>query len=157
MAVCLSIPLLLGACCGSIWYVAANNITAWEIPADFRGWAVIEWENPSCPELPRRGLTRVITIDALGRACTSNTPEDVPSLSRNYLVWPDGQRDELRAQDYAYSGVQSYFGFISYPGDGSNRYSARFIGTASEFATSNSALVRPNCTNQGSIRNECIP
>jgi hypothetical protein len=133
LAASIAAPLLLGACCWGLWYRAANTITIWEIPADYRGWVVLEWENPECPKLPSRGLSRIIPVDATGYACTSNRPEDVPSGYRTFFVYPDGHREELRAQDYNYKGVQPYFGFTRGGVDGSQRYDASYIGTGSGF------------------------
>ncbi len=139
-----------------VWYSVANTITVWEIPAAFRGWAVLEWENPACPDLPHRGLTRVVAVDATGYACTANQPEAVPSGSRTFLIWPDGRREELRFGYYTYDGLQASSSFSAYSGDGSHRYEVTFIGTASEFDESNSALVRPACASPGRIKNECL-
>jgi hypothetical protein len=146
--------LLLGTCCWGAWYGLANNAVFWEVPADYRGWAVLEWDNPACPALPRRGLSRIVTVDATGYVCTVHGPDDVPSGGRVFLIYADGRREELRSQDYAYDGVQAYFGFTHYPGDGSHRYSATFIGTANGFSTE----PRPaKCATPARIKNACIP
>jgi len=156
LAAFLTLPPLLGACCWGLWYSAANTVTVWEIPADFRGYAVLEWENPACPDLPRRGLMRVVPIDAAGYACTANRPGDVPGSISTVLVWPDGRREELRSQDYTYDGLQAYFGFTAYPGDGSHRYDAQFIGTASEYRAI-AATPRPAiCATPGRIASACV-
>lgn len=156
VAAFVTIPPILGACCWGLWYSAANTVTVWEIPADFRGYAVLEWENPACPDLPSRGLMRIVPIDATGYACTANRPGDIPGDTIVVLVWPDGRREQLRSQDYRYDGVQAYFGFAHYDERDINRYDAEFIGTASEFRAI-AATPRPAiCATPGRIASGCV-
>ncbi len=43
-----------------------------ELPAGFRGWAVVQYERRDCAPLARHGLYLVIVHDRSGRACTSS-------------------------------------------------------------------------------------
>ena len=134
----------------------ALTLTSWEIPEDFRGWAVLEWENPACPPLPRRGLKRVVPIDASGHACTSDRPQDVPSGEEVVLVGPDGRRTGLPYQDFGYDGLQAYYGGTGGSNDYPRPWGHYFIGTAQERIGINPALVRPVCATPGPIKNECL-
>jgi hypothetical protein len=151
------LTLVIVISCRLLWYTTAESVTLWEIPYDFRGWAVLEWENPHCAPLPSRGLKRIVVIDATGNACTSDRQEDVPSATEMWLVWPHGQHQELKEQDFGYAGLQAYYGGTASGDNILHPFSHQFIGTEAERVGANYAVVRPRCGTPGPIRNQCIP
>lgn len=44
----------------------------WELPPGYRGWVVVRYEDPSCPELGRDGIYWVVVIPPTGHACTAS-------------------------------------------------------------------------------------
>jgi hypothetical protein len=72
-----------------------------ELPAGYRGYLVVQFSDPSCPPLERRGEYEVIRFGEDGRACTSARYEDQEGVARDrmFYVYPDGQLIELSYQD----------------------------------------------------------
>lgn len=43
----------------------------YEIPEGYHGWVLVQFADPSCPDLRADGLFEVLTVGGDGRACTS--------------------------------------------------------------------------------------
>jgi hypothetical protein len=50
----------------------AHRSLIFELPNGYRGWVTLQFEEPSCPPLQKRGLSLVIPVSTIGRACTSS-------------------------------------------------------------------------------------
>lgn len=72
----------------------------YEIPADYRGWLVIEYANRACAPLPSRGIMQVAAFPASGHLCTSS-PQPLPDSFRQsvYQYGAAGSRKRLAACD----------------------------------------------------------
>ena len=90
----------------------------WEVPADFRGWASIRFDDPKCPPLATRNVYVVLSTLPSGRGCTSSpAPEVKGRYTRLEYVHPDGTRtrgnvsngrvrDAFRNEDYLFVGTE---------------------------------------------------
>lgn len=67
----------------------------YELPPGYRGWVLIEYENPSCPSLVTKGMYLVISIPSSGRACTSSPVPKGWRYSRYEYLAADGQRTTI--------------------------------------------------------------
>lgn len=72
-----------------------------EIPSGYRGYLVVEFTNPSCPLLERRGEYEVIRFGDDGRACASNRYEEQVGVATDRYFYrdPDGRLTELTYED----------------------------------------------------------
>src|SRR6266508_4920336 len=72
-----------------------------EIPAGYRGYLVVQYSDPACPPLERRGEHQVVRIGDDGRACTSEPYELQEGVARDrmFYVYADGQLIELDLED----------------------------------------------------------
>ena len=68
----------------------------YELPAGYRGWVVIQYEDPACPPLQSKGIYLVIPIPPSGRACTSSPIPLGWRYTRYEYVSPDGTRRAIR-------------------------------------------------------------
>jgi hypothetical protein len=78
-----------------------------EIPAGYRGYVVVEFSNPSCPALERRGEFEVIRFADDGRACASNRYEEQEGVAtdRYFYSHPDGRLTELTYQNVKFGSM----------------------------------------------------
>jgi hypothetical protein len=85
-----------------------------EIPNGYRGYLVVEFSNPSCPLLERRGEYEVIRFGEDGRACASDRYEDQEGIAtdRFFYFHPDGHLTELTYQDVNFGTM---YGTVSPP------------------------------------------
>jgi hypothetical protein len=99
----------------SVLYFASAGIgrpLRHELPAGFRGWALIEYEQTNCPELYVRGIRLIIPYDARGRACTSS-PRPLGWRYQSFVyVEPSGMRRPIPEEmlwSYSYSNTDDVF------------------------------------------------
>jgi len=64
----------------------------YRFPSEYRGWAVFEYANPSCPPLTSRGITQVFEVSASGRFCTSSPLPIRDGLRRAMYAYPSKGR-----------------------------------------------------------------
>ena len=76
----------------SVFSYGVGRPLRWELPARYRGWAVLDYEQRQCPPLVRSGLYVVIRFDANGRACTSDSQLRGWRYHRYEYVRSDGSR-----------------------------------------------------------------
>lgn len=66
-----------------------------DLPADYRGWVIMRYERPECPEMAREGVSLVVSVPSSGCVCTSS-PE--PKHLRAYIyraAQSDGTRQGM--------------------------------------------------------------
>lgn len=69
IGVLLAVVLAVGALGGALgWF---SPPVRYEIPADVKGWVVVDYGRPDCAPLTRDGLTYVVVIAKGNRTCTS--------------------------------------------------------------------------------------
>src|SRR5712664_2071562 len=78
----------------------------YEFPAEFKGWATVQFEDPACPPLRRLGIFLVVSVPVSGRACTSTHRPNGWIYYRFEYVYPDGKREALRWNDHGRPGTQ---------------------------------------------------
>jgi len=64
----------------------------YELPAGYRGWVIVKYEDPTCPPMRSQGFYWVIRISPGGRACTSSETLHGWTYHRLEYVDPDGTR-----------------------------------------------------------------
>lgn len=64
----------------------------YELAAGYRGWVVIQYEDPACPPLQSKGIYLVIPIPPSGHACTSSPMPKGWRYTRYEYMSPDGTR-----------------------------------------------------------------
>jgi hypothetical protein len=75
----------------------------WEVPAGFRGWASVKYEEPQCERLRTRGLFLVLSALRDGLGCTSSqSPARASRYYRLEFVAPDGTRTRGTISDHHY-------------------------------------------------------
>jgi len=100
---------LIGTSC------SRTRVPNWlEIPDGYRGYVVVEFSNPSCPSLERRGDYEVIRFGEDGRACASNRYEDQVGVAKDRYFYrhPDGRLTELTNPDVNFGTM---YGTVSPP------------------------------------------
>jgi hypothetical protein len=72
-----------------------------EIPAGYRGYLVVQFQDASCPALPRRNQYQVIRFGDDGRACASESYAEQEGIAndRYVYVFPDGHSEDLPIRD----------------------------------------------------------
>ncbi len=100
-----------------------------ELPAGYRGWALVEYQRPDCPALSVQGFYLIITYEASGRACTSSQKPLGWRYRTFAYVEPNGTRrpipeEMLRSYSYSISDNADTF----------------FVGTDAEFAADRTPL-----------------
>ena len=76
----------------------------WDIPAGYRGWVKVEFENAACPPLGSAGVFTVVAAQPSGRGCTS---EPYPGGWRFYrfeYVEANGTRTEIPVSGWGGGG-----------------------------------------------------
>lgn len=63
-----------------------------QVPAGYRGWAEVYYDDPTCPPLHTRGVFRVVTISVAGRGCAPSRLMERWTYERFVYVSPDGTR-----------------------------------------------------------------
>jgi hypothetical protein len=76
----------------------------YEIPAGYRGWVLVRYDEPTCPPLESRGLYLVIQIDASGMGCTSSDRPGGVRYVRYEYVADDGTRTPLPSTGWGQGG-----------------------------------------------------
>jgi hypothetical protein len=104
----------------------------WEMPAGFRGWVTVRYEDPTCPALRREAGMLVVPVNTLGCGCTS---EPIPDRWRPSYVYvhPDGKIIEIRSTGWG-GGGEVWGGFTS-PRQASHQFPELgfYVGTENEF------------------------
>jgi hypothetical protein len=95
-----AIFVIIGALAGTIGALAIfshgiGRPLRWELPPDYRGWAVLFYDQVQCAPLERSGLYVVIRFDANGRSCTSDSHLRGWRYHRYEYVRRDGSRQQL--------------------------------------------------------------
>jgi hypothetical protein len=67
----------------------------YELPASYRGWVAIRYEDPSCAGLSTHGIRVVVAIDQSGRGCYSNPAPQGWRQVRYEYVSDDGTRASI--------------------------------------------------------------
>jgi hypothetical protein len=85
----------------------------WEVPAGYRGWASIRYEDPACPPLSTRGLFLVLSAIPDGHGCTSSRPpRPVWRYFRLEYVYPDGTRSRGKLSTGHFDDLDKKLGFF---------------------------------------------
>ena len=98
MKVVVILAMILATTLSAACIEPAKYWWAVEIPADYRGYLVVQFNDPSCETFPVRDGYEVIEIDVMGRGCTSqdiDRYDDVWGKVRFFVVYADGQRVEI--------------------------------------------------------------
>ena len=67
----------------------------YQLPANYRGWLAIRYDDAGCPPLRQERWYLVIPVDAKGRGCTSSPPPDGWRYRRFEYIYPHGKREQL--------------------------------------------------------------
>jgi hypothetical protein len=78
----------------------------YEIPGEYKGWMVVQFENPACPPLRSQGAFHVVSVPSSGRVCTSDHHPDRWIYHKFEYVYSDGTRKSLRWNDHGNPGTQ---------------------------------------------------
>ena len=96
------VALLVLLVAASLTACQRQRVPNWvEIPAGYRGYLVVQFEDASCPPLERRGDYEVIRFGDDGRACTSNRYSDQEGVAKDrwFYFYSDGHLEELTYND----------------------------------------------------------
>ena len=69
------------------------------IPAGFKGWVTIRYNNAGSPPLQRTGLRRVINVPWTGEVFTSSRRPTGYGVDHFYFVAADGKRTSIKEED----------------------------------------------------------
>lgn len=72
-----------------------NRPVTYELPADYRGWVLIQYKDPLCPAILTHQFSLNITVPTSGCACTSSPPPLGMRRWRYEYVYPNGNRRVL--------------------------------------------------------------
>jgi hypothetical protein len=67
----------------------------YQFPSGFKGWVVIKYEDPSCPQLLEQGVFYVVRVPESGRVCTSTGHDNRWIYYQFEYVYPNGKRESL--------------------------------------------------------------
>jgi hypothetical protein len=121
----------------SIFSYGIGRPLRWELPVGYRGWAVLFYDKPQCPLLPRSGLYVVIRFDGNGRACTSESQLRGWRYHRYEHVPHDGSHVAHQPITSRGDGRLIWGNAYAYP---ENAYEF-FIGTHQEYANDRTPVV----------------
>jgi hypothetical protein len=110
-----------------------RHATVYEVPARYRGWIEIDYENAACKPLPVESAKRIVRVGANGRACTSSRYEEGWAADEFYFV--GSSRTPIRVTASGGGGFvwgESYatVGDAHHP---SRRYARFFVGSEDEY------------------------
>jgi hypothetical protein len=83
-----------------VWRQHLGLPVSYELPAKFRGWVVVQTENPSCAPSERNGLFLVVRVNALGNACTSAKTPYGWHYERFIYVGADGAKAQIPSSSW---------------------------------------------------------
>ena len=92
----------------------------YEIPAEYKGWIVMQFDNPTCAPLERDGLFWVIRVGDKGGMCTSDHRDPKFRYQKYEYIDAGGNR----------TATQSPWGTTT--GDSEGYIDMRFIGSEEE-------------------------
>jgi hypothetical protein len=104
---------------------------SWRFPQGYRGWVVMNFQNPRCPPLVKDGLYLVIPVTASGRGCTSASFPEGWRYNRHEYVDSIGKRTRLRADGWSTNSMVWPFAV-----DREKNEWYLFVGTEPEFRRS---------------------
>ena len=79
----------------SISFGTENQAVVYEFVPHFKGWVLIQWQDPACPALPSKPGSIHIPIPESGCACTSDSLPLGMRPTRYERVHSDGKREIL--------------------------------------------------------------
>lgn len=104
-----------------------------------KGWITIEYENPSCPQIPTAVFNQDIEIPSSGYLCASTSQYSGWHQPRYYLVLPDGSREAINGDEIR--AISSFQRAKGQTNDGKEYCAWKgeqfFYGTAKEFVEEN--------------------
>ncbi len=71
-----------------------------QLPPGYRGWVIVQYQNPICPPMSREGIYLTIRIPPSGRACTSSPMPMGWRYEHFEYVYEDGRRKALRSSGW---------------------------------------------------------
>ena len=99
----IGVPLLLFLTIAVSIVRSMGRPIRWELPPDYKGWLVVQYEDPSCPALSVGGPYLVVRVPPTGRVCTSSPLPEGWRHHRYEYVHPDGRRTEASSPWSSYS------------------------------------------------------
>lgn len=119
------VPLLLLMGCGG----KDRTPCVYEMPADFRGWVIIEYSRSDGSPIPVESGKRVFRIPASGYLCTSSPMEGGSAKDEWYLVGES--RKEIHHTMRGGGGLvwAGHTGFVEKSGQPAREYEEFFVGT----------------------------
>jgi hypothetical protein len=123
--------LVAGSCLAVV--VATHLISRperWEIPAGYRGWLVLRYNQSGCPPLPTQGLTQVIRFDLAGQACTSSAAAGGWYEFTAVYLHPDGTQSAIPIGRHRPNDLELRFQI----GDGRGGSECGLLGTEADLA-----------------------
>ena len=128
----------------NISFGTENQQVVYEFPPHFKGWVLIQWEDPACPALPSKPGSIQIPIPESGCACTSDALPLGLRPSRFERVHPDGTRETLLSGFHDDSSeIWSHITGMGLPGRSSRRSFAKhfsWVARRSSCANTNRIL-----------------
>jgi len=118
----------------------AGQPILYEIAGSYKGWVVIQYADPGCPQLGTKGIYLIIPISGSGQACTSTPMPQGYRYERYEYVNPDGRRTEIRSWGWnpkrqIWGGFASRF-INTPPGELGFIQASFFVGTRAELERS---------------------
>lgn len=121
----------------NVFLGVGNRAVVYDLPPHFKGWVLLQYEDPACSTLSAGTWSKHWAIPESGCACTSDAPLLGLRKYKYERVNPDGTREEapLRWHDDT-SEIWSPLGLIKVPSKAQNKpfwRSTFFVGTKKEF------------------------
>lgn len=100
----------------------------YRLPADFRGWVLIEHEAAACPPLEQRNGRLIVQVNGAGRACTNNAFEKGEAADSFFYI-----RENVK-EPLPDNVVILHHNFVrcTQPGRPERRYEQFFVGRGGE-------------------------
>ncbi|SRR6266446_2024411 len=73
---------------------------SWRFSQGYRGWVVMEFQNPQCPPIAKEGLYLIVPVSASGRGCTSAPIPEGWRYTRYEYMDSQGKQTKLRANGW---------------------------------------------------------
>src|SRR5580765_2828566 len=73
---------------------------SWRFPQGYRGWVVMEFQNPHCQPLAKEGPWLIMPVAASGRSCTSTQIPEGWRYTQYHYVDSQGRQTKLRADGW---------------------------------------------------------
>lgn len=105
----------------------------YQFPPGFKGWIVLKYEDPSCPQLLRQGVFYVVNVPASGRVCTSTSHDHRWIYYQFEYAYPDGRRESLPLRSGSDPPGKVQVWLVAYLSD--YRWEEDFVGSKEDAAT----------------------